>query len=205
MTKGYHLPARYVIHTVGPLYQGGERGEPELLAACYRNCLILAEDNGIGSLAFPSIGAGVYGYPLVEAARIALQTAKDFPNCESILKRIVYCCFPPENTEVYRQVYSEIWSGVEGLKMKHLNLSVSGRVQGVFFRDTARREAEKLGINGFARNEPNGTVWIEAEGVEAKLDEFLQWCRRGPTWGKVENLVVTEGGLQGFPDFRVRF
>ena len=89
--------------------------------------------------------------------------------------------------------------------MKHLNLSVSGRVQGVFFRDTARREAQKLGINGFSRNEPNGAVWIEAEGDEAKLDEFLQWCHKGPIWAKVDKLVVTEGRLKNFPDFRVLF
>ncbi len=89
--------------------------------------------------------------------------------------------------------------------MKHLNVSISGRVQGVFFRDTARREAQKLGINGFARNEPNGAVWIEAEGGEAKLGEFLQWRHRGPAWGRVDNVVVTEGRLKDFPDFRVRF
>ena len=110
MTKGYRLPARYVIHTVGPVYQGGECGEPELLAACYRNCLILAEDNGIGSIAFPSISAGVYGYPLREAARIALQVVKDFPESGNVLKRIIYCCFPAENTEIYRQVFTEMWS-----------------------------------------------------------------------------------------------
>ena len=89
--------------------------------------------------------------------------------------------------------------------MKHLNLSVSGRVQGVFFRDTARREAKRLGINGFARNEPNGAVWIEAEGDEAKLDEFLQWCHKGPIWARVDKLDVTEGRLKNFPDFRVLF
>lgn len=93
----------------------------------------------------------------------------------------------------------------ELMKMKHLNISVSGIVQGVFFRDTARSVAERLGVNGFARNEPNGTVWIEAEGEEAPLAEFLQWCHKGPTWGRVDNLDVTEGELKNFSEFRVRF
>ena len=74
LTKGYRLPAKYVIHAVGPVYRGGNNGEPELLASCYRASLALAAQHGIGSIAFPAISCGIYGYPIPEAARIAVQT-----------------------------------------------------------------------------------------------------------------------------------
>lgn len=78
LTTGGNLKARYVIHTVGPVYQGGGRREPELLASCYRESLKLASINGLTSVAFPSISTGAYGYPLAEAARVALKTVMDF-------------------------------------------------------------------------------------------------------------------------------
>ena len=78
ITKAYRLPCDYVIHTPGPIWRGGNRKEPELLAACYRNCLTRAVENGIRSIAFPSISTGIYSYPLEEAAEIAAETAKDF-------------------------------------------------------------------------------------------------------------------------------
>ena len=77
ITKGYRLPARYVIHTVGPVWHGGDRGEPEKLAACYRNSLELAAQNGVRTMAFPGISTGVYGYPLEDATRLAMKTVKD--------------------------------------------------------------------------------------------------------------------------------
>src|SRR5262245_189094 len=79
ITPGFQLPARYVIHTVGPIWQGGASGEPELLAACYRNSLQLAVDHGLSSIAFPAISCGVYGYPLHRAARIAVDTLRAHP------------------------------------------------------------------------------------------------------------------------------
>lgn len=78
ITGAYNLPCRYVIHTVGPIWGGGKRGEPDLLANCYRNSLAVAESKGIRSVAFPSISTGVYSYPLDEAAEIAVQTVKDY-------------------------------------------------------------------------------------------------------------------------------
>src|SRR5438128_1112994 len=76
ITKGYRLPARHVIHTVGPVWEGGQAGEAELLARCYRSCFALAEQHGLRSLAFPSISTGAYGYPLEQAARIAVTEIK---------------------------------------------------------------------------------------------------------------------------------
>ncbi|HYE67316.1 MAG TPA: O-acetyl-ADP-ribose deacetylase [Anaerovoracaceae bacterium] len=78
ITKGYRLPAKHVIHTVGPVWHGGSRGEPELLEGCYRNSLRIALDNGLKSIAFPAISTGVYGYPKEQAARIAVNTIKKF-------------------------------------------------------------------------------------------------------------------------------
>ena len=76
ITKGYRLPARHIIHTVGPVWRGGTAGEPELLASCYRSSLKLAVENGVKSIAFPAISCGVYGYPLAEAAQIAVRVTR---------------------------------------------------------------------------------------------------------------------------------
>lgn len=100
ITGGYRLPAKFVIHTVGPIWRGGTSGEPELLAACYRNSLRLAEEKGIRTIAFPAISCGVYGYPLSAAAEIAVrETAKAAPRFE----RIILTCFSREVEEAYRR------------------------------------------------------------------------------------------------------
>ena len=85
ITKGYRLPARYVIHTVGPVWRGGTNGEPELLASCYRNSLKLAREHGVKTIAFPAISCGVYGYPLDEAAEIAVREVSTATDLERIL------------------------------------------------------------------------------------------------------------------------
>jgi O-acetyl-ADP-ribose deacetylase (regulator of RNase III) len=104
ITPGFNLPARYVIHTVGPIWQGGHEGEPELLAACYRNSLQLALDNGVRSIAFPSISTGVYGYPKPEAARIALKVMSEF---ESRFERIIACCYSAADADLYRRLLAD--------------------------------------------------------------------------------------------------
>ena len=100
LTDGYALPARYVIHTVGPVWEGGESGEAGLLAACYRNCLELARQKGLSTIAFPAISCGVYGYPPDLAARIALReiTAHAWSGLE-----ITICCFGSRILESYRR------------------------------------------------------------------------------------------------------
>ena len=92
ITGGYNLPARHVIHTVGPIWHGGGRGEAEQLAACYRNCLQLAEESGCRSIAFPAISCGAYGYPIKEAARIAVDATLTFLGSQSALDRVVFAC-----------------------------------------------------------------------------------------------------------------
>jgi len=89
--------------------------------------------------------------------------------------------------------------------MKHLNIRVEGDVQGVGFRWSARSVAGRLGIRGFVRNEPDGSVYIEAEGEEAALDQFMEWCRRGPGAATVERVTVTEGPVKGSRGFDIRF
>lgn len=95
ITKGYNLPARYVIHTVGPIWQGGNNNEPALLASCYRNCLELAVRNNIQSIAFPAISCGAYGFPFDEAADVALDTIQSFLDKHGKPAEISIVCFEP--------------------------------------------------------------------------------------------------------------
>ena len=93
ITPGFNLPARYVIHTVGPVWGGGERGEDRLLAACYRNALALALEHGLASIAYPAISTGAYGFPPDRAARIALRTVLATLADNETIERVVFCCF----------------------------------------------------------------------------------------------------------------
>ena len=101
ITKGYKLPARFIIHTVGPVWRGGTHGEPELLASCYRNCLTIAAKHEVKSIAFPSISTGVYGYPIELASRIAFETVSDMIRKPSTLEEVLFCCFSPNDLAVY--------------------------------------------------------------------------------------------------------
>jgi O-acetyl-ADP-ribose deacetylase (regulator of RNase III) len=108
ISPGFQLPSRYVIHTVGPVWHGGNRYEAKLLAACYRNSFELALQNGVRSIAFPSISTGVYGYPKESAARIALSIMRDY---EARFERIIACCFSDADAELYRRVNGESGTG----------------------------------------------------------------------------------------------
>jgi O-acetyl-ADP-ribose deacetylase (regulator of RNase III) len=101
LTRGYNLPAKFVIHTVGPVWSGGSRGESELLASCYRRSLELAVENGVGSIAFPAISTGIYGFPIVPAAKIAIETAKTFARTPTSLREIIFCCYSSTDYMVY--------------------------------------------------------------------------------------------------------
>jgi O-acetyl-ADP-ribose deacetylase (regulator of RNase III) len=106
ITKGYELPARHVIHTVGPVWHGGKSGEAETLASCYRNSLALAVRHGLVSIAFPGISTGVYGYPPEPAARISVGEVERFLAGDSSLERIVFVTFGREASAIYRGVLS---------------------------------------------------------------------------------------------------
>lgn len=108
ITAGYALPARFVIHTVGPVWQGGGHQEAQLLASAYRNSLQLAKDKGLKSIAFPSISTGVYGYPLKEASQIAVKTVKEFINNPSSIKEVIFCCFSDQALSVYQELLQSV-------------------------------------------------------------------------------------------------
>jgi O-acetyl-ADP-ribose deacetylase len=104
LTKGYKLPARFIIHTVGPVWRGGKNGEPELLASCYRNSLSIAAQHEMKSIAFPSISTGVYGYPIELAARVAVDTVCDVVRKSSTIEEVLFCCFSPSDLAVYESI-----------------------------------------------------------------------------------------------------
>ena len=110
ITPGFKLPAKFVIHTVGPVYRDGQHGEPEKLAACYRNSLALAVDNGCHSIAFPCISTGIYGYPKEEAAQIAVREVEKFLTQRSREAEgaeemeVIFCCFSERGKQVYEAI-----------------------------------------------------------------------------------------------------
>ena len=117
ITPGFRLPAKFVIHTVGPVYRDGNHGEPEKLAACYRNSLALAAENGCNSIAFPCISTGVYGYPIEDAARIAVREVREFLSRADAQRRgegaatsplpemeVIFCCFSKRDAAVYEEL-----------------------------------------------------------------------------------------------------
>ena len=103
ITRGYNLPARFVIHTVGPVWAGGKRGEAETLANCYRNSLRLAVEKGVKTIAFPAISCGAYGYPIAEAARITVQTTREFLVNENKIEKVIFVVANDEILTAYRQ------------------------------------------------------------------------------------------------------
>ena len=103
ITAGYRLPARHVIHTVGPVWRGGAQGEPELLAACYRNSLELAARHGVRSIAFPAISCGVYGYPVERATQIAVREVRAFLAERDALERVIFACFSEAVLAAYQR------------------------------------------------------------------------------------------------------
>jgi O-acetyl-ADP-ribose deacetylase len=102
LTKGYRLPARYIIHTVGPVWHGGRQGEPDLLASCYRRSLELGAAHGIATLAFPSISTGIYGYPIEQAALVAVATVRQSLELFTTIREVVFCCFAPGDLAIYQ-------------------------------------------------------------------------------------------------------
>ena len=111
LTRGYNLPARFVIHTVGPVWSGGKRGEPEILANCYRNSLRLALENEIRSIAFPAISCGAYRYPVPEAAKIAVETTRVFLASTDKIDKVMFAVATDEIFDAYRQILESLKFG----------------------------------------------------------------------------------------------
>jgi O-acetyl-ADP-ribose deacetylase (regulator of RNase III) len=102
ITGGYDLAAAHVIHAVGPVWHGGRQGEAELLAGCYRTCLTLAKEAGLNSIAFPAISTGIYGYPLADATRVAVETTRGLLAGDDTIERVVFCVFGADAEQAYR-------------------------------------------------------------------------------------------------------
>ncbi|CAN5216614.1 O-acetyl-ADP-ribose deacetylase [soil metagenome] len=102
ITKGYRLPAKHIIHAVGPVWRGGSHGEPDLLASCYRRALEIAVENNLTSIAFPNISTGIYGYPKDKAADVAIATIYQFLEQPSSIQDVIFVCFDTENLTLYQ-------------------------------------------------------------------------------------------------------
>lgn len=108
ITKGYSLPAKYVIHTVGPVWDGGANSEPDQLRSCYVNSLALASENDVSTIAFPSISTGIYGYPIELAAKVAVTTIGSFVNdSSSAISEVSFCCFSVDDLAVYDRILAQ--------------------------------------------------------------------------------------------------
>jgi O-acetyl-ADP-ribose deacetylase (regulator of RNase III) len=110
ITKGYRLPARHVIHAVGPVWHGGNQGEDEALASCYRRAIELCQTHGLASVAFPAISTGIYRFPADRAARIAVSTTVDTLPAAPALTRIIFCCFSNDSARLHAQSMAEVGS-----------------------------------------------------------------------------------------------
>lgn len=108
ITRGYRLPAKYVIHTVGPVWHGGDRNEDELLADCYRNSLRLAVENGLKTVAFPSISTGAYGFPIERATPIAIETVRDFISRNPSIEKVIFVCFSSGDERIYLETAEKL-------------------------------------------------------------------------------------------------
>ncbi|TIX70090.1 MAG: O-acetyl-ADP-ribose deacetylase, partial [Mesorhizobium sp.] len=108
LTKGYRLPTRYVIHTVGPVWQGGGKGEADLLASCYRRSLEIAAGRQCRTIAFPAISTGIYGYPKDEATEIAVGTVDAFLSQTAVPETVTFCCFDEQMAELYRETVAAL-------------------------------------------------------------------------------------------------
>lgn len=107
ITNGYKLPAKFVIHTVGPVWHGGKTDEPQKLASCYQRSIEVATENNVKSIAFPNISTGVYGYPKQEAAEIAIKTVVNLLEMHEKIERVIFCVFDDENYSIYKNLLFE--------------------------------------------------------------------------------------------------
>jgi O-acetyl-ADP-ribose deacetylase (regulator of RNase III) len=108
ITKGYRLPAKHVIHTVGPVWNGGKLGEDDLLASCYRRSLELCEEHGLASVAFPAISTGIYRFPADRAADIAVKTTAEALALASVLSRVIFCCFSQDSARLHEAAMTRL-------------------------------------------------------------------------------------------------
>jgi O-acetyl-ADP-ribose deacetylase (regulator of RNase III) len=115
LTKGYQLQAGCIIHAVGPVWHGGDRGEPELLASCYRRAIEIAAANALRTLAFPSISTGIYGYPIEQAAELAVATVQATTGTLGGIEEVIFCCFSSGDLRIYEQLLAALYADPAGV------------------------------------------------------------------------------------------
>ena len=195
ITPGFRLPAKFVIHTVGPVWHGGEHREKELLASCYKQCLVLAMENKISTIAFPNISTGVYGFPKPEAAEIAVETVRNFLTIYPEIDQVIFCCFEKENFNLYNNLLSNeimiekvvtekdilITANLADLIWNEHYIPIIGQVQVSYMIDKFQ---SPIAIENQIRNEnyeyyiiyhqsePSGYLSIKQTGSELFLSKF---------------------------------
>ena len=168
-------PVRHVIHTVGPVWKGGSRGEAAVLASCYRRSLEVADELGARSVAFPAISTGIYGYPPEQAARVAVAAVTTAPTSVELIRLVA---FARPDRDVLAAALAE------GQAPTRLAARVTGFVQGVGFRFAVRDRAVALGLVGYAANLADGSVEIVAEGPRSACEALLAYLESddSPGW-----------------------
>lgn len=201
---GLNPPVRHVIHTVGPVWRGGGRGEAGLLASCYRRCLEVAGELGARSVAFPAISTGIYGYPAPDAARIAVGTLSSTPTSVEWIRLVAFEEAARDLLAAERDRLAGSPPAGPGERTARLTAWVYGHVQGVGFRAAVRIRAAELGLAGSAANLDDGSVRVVAEGPEAACRGLLAWLERGATPGRVTRVThrwaAPAGNLRGFAE-----
>jgi len=210
-TRAFRLEprVRFVIHTVGPVWRGGGQREAELLASCYRRSLEVADEVGAASVAFPAISTGIYGYPPREAARIAVATLRATPAKAGEIRLVAFDAATRDLLEAElaatapaaaaagdgadpgsaRDDVVAAAAGPAGGAVR-VEARVEGVVQGVGFRASVRRQASRLGLAGWAANQPDGSVEVVAEGPEPRCRQLLAWLEGEDAPGWVQHVTA---------------
>ncbi len=176
ITRGYGLPARFVIHTVGPVWQGGHAGEDELLASCYRNSLALAELGDLHSIAFPAISTGAYGFPRVRASGIAIRTVLEFVAYHPAIERVIFVCHGTETLNIYRDLLDREITGNREFGMAMVlfsHLAMIELTHGIRFRN---RESIVKNLAPAVKNDIQAlsagasiNTWVAMAGVRGEV------------------------------------
>lgn len=186
-------PVRHIIHTVGPVWRGGDRGEALVLASCYRRSLEVADELSARSVAFPAISTGIFGYPAEEAARIAVTAVATTPTRVAVIRLVA---FDRPSRDVLAAALTTARAPAR------LTARITGLVQGVGFRYSARVRAAQLGLAGWAANLADGSVEVVAEGPRSGCQAMLDYLESdaAPGWRKqvTSHWEQPQGGLAGF-------
>jgi len=198
---GLSPPVRFVIHAVGPVWEGGGHGEAELLASCYRRSLAAAGQAGARSVAFPAISTGAYGYPPGEAARVAVAALRRAPAGVELIRLVAFDAAARDLLDAALAASQDAGGEAAGRPVR-LTALVRGHVQGVGFRASVRMRATRLGLTGSAANLDDGSVEVIAEGPPDRCRELLAYLEGGESPGRAKRVTrrwgPPLGGLAGF-------